>query len=231
MDHRKPREDAKGEGFPERGCLNSILKDTQGWAGRGNSVGEPAPSWRLLGAEARSPGALSAETPGGVGFTPRAGGSPWGWRLGNTASSCAPPPQPYAPKPASARRRQRDRGGADRRRSGLVLSARTGLHHQPPRSICIPALRNSFWPAQTPDPTGRKGAAVQRGPVGRRNSRGEPPWETQEFRGKKGCVVFHWPLRSWGQHREPRDSWLRDFLVRSRKAGPSWDPWDLPDSR
>ena len=93
------------------------------------------------------------------------------------------------------------------------------------------ALRNSFGPAQTPDPRGRKGAAIQRGPVGRRNSRGEPPWETQEFRGKKGCVVFHWPLRSWGQHREPRDSWLRDFLVRSRKAGPSWDPWDLPDSR
>lgn len=33
-------------------------------------------------------------------------------------------------------------------------------------------------------------------------------------------MVFHWPLRSWGQHGEPGDSWLCDFWVRSRKAGP-----------
>lgn len=81
LDHGKPGEDAKGEGFPERGCLNWILKDAQGWAGRGNSVAEPAPSWRLPGKETRSPGALNAETPGRVGFTPGAGGSPWdgGW--------------------------------------------------------------------------------------------------------------------------------------------------------
>ena len=172
MDHGKPREDAKGEGFPERGSLNLILKDTQGWAGRGNSVGEPALSWRLLGAEARSPGALSAETPGGVGFTPRAGGSPWGWRLGNTASSCAPPPQPYAPKPASARRRQRDRGGADRRRSGLVLSARTGLHHQPPSSICVPGPQEFVRALPDPRPQRAEGSCSTEGPSGKKELEG-----------------------------------------------------------
>lgn len=60
-----------------------------------------------------------------------------------------------------------------------------------------------------------------RGPLGRRDLRGERPWETQEFKRKMGCgVVFRWPLQSWGQHGEPRGSWLRDFRVRSRKAGP-----------
>ena len=150
LDHGKPREDAKGEGFPERGCLNSILKDAQGWAGRGNSVGEPAPSWRLLGAEARSPGALSAETSGGVGFTPRTGG----WRLGNTASSCAPPPQPYAPKPASARRRQRDHGGADRRRSGAGPFSQDGAPSPAPTQHLRPrpsGIRAGLPRPQTPE--------------------------------------------------------------------------------
>lgn len=104
--------------------------------------------------------------------------------------------------------------------AGLVLSARTGLCTSPHAAPVSLALRHSCGPAQTPNPRGQKGAAVWRGPLGRRDSRGEPPWETHEFRRRKGCVVFHWPLRSWGQHGEPGDSWLCDFWVRSRKAGP-----------
>lgn len=164
LDHGKPGEDAKGKGFPERGCLNWILKDAQGWAGRGNSVAEPAPSWRLLGKETRSPGALNAETPGGVGFTPGAGGSPWGWRLGNTVSSCATPPQPYAPKPASARRRQRDGGGADRRRSGAGPLSQDGALSPAPTQYLHPQPQAFVWAHPDPRPQTREGRReLQRG--------------------------------------------------------------------
>lgn len=172
MDHGKPGEDAKGEGLPERGCLNWILKDAQGWAGRGNSVGQPAPSWRLLGAVARSPGAVSAETPGGVGFTPRAGGNPRGWRLGNNASSRAPPPQPYAPKPASVRRRQRDRGGADQRRSGAGPLSQDGALHQPPCSTCVPGPQAFVRACPDSRPQRAEGSCSVEGPAGEKGLKG-----------------------------------------------------------
>ena len=77
----KPGEDAQGKGFPEEGCSSWILKDAQGWSGRGNSVAEPAPSSRLLGAEARSPGAVNGN-PRQSGFHPKGMGQPSGMVAG-----------------------------------------------------------------------------------------------------------------------------------------------------
>lgn len=117
--------------------LELDLKRCTGLGRQREQCGPACSELEAVGAVARSPGAVSAETPGRVGFTPRAGGSPRGWRLGNTASSRAPPPQPYAPKPASVRRRQRDHGGADRRRSGAgPLSQDGALQPAPMQHLC-----------------------------------------------------------------------------------------------
>lgn len=58
--------------------------------------------------------------------------------------------------------------------AGLVLSARTGLCHQPPRSTCIPGLRHSCGPTQTPDPRpGRaEGSCSVEGPAGEKGLEG-----------------------------------------------------------
>lgn len=63
----------QGEGFPEEGCSSWILKDAQGWSGRGSS--------RLLGAEARSPGAVNGN-PRQSGFHPKGMGQPSGMAAG-----------------------------------------------------------------------------------------------------------------------------------------------------
>ena len=56
--------------------------------------------------------------------------------------------------------------------AGLVLSARTGLCHQPLRSTCIPGPQTFMWAHPDPRPQRAEGSCSVEGPAGEKGLEG-----------------------------------------------------------
>ena len=56
--------------------------------------------------------------------------------------------------------------------AGLVLSARTGLHHQPPRSTCVPGPQEFVRACPDPRPQKAEGSCSAEGPSGKKGLEG-----------------------------------------------------------
>lgn len=112
-------------------------------------------------------------TPGSLDFTPRAWGSPRGWRLGDTAPSVL---SLDSLTPQNLHQREGDSktlavlttegGGAG------PLSQGGAPLPSPNSAPMSPALRPPCGPAQTPDPRSWKGAAAWREPAGEKGLKG-----------------------------------------------------------